>query len=323
MAQAPSTSKSKTLRWKSYAFMLLNTIVWAVAFILVKPAFEVTTPFRYLFYRYVIAVIVSLPILFHYLQRFKLTWKMVWNISWIETIGVLTLSFVYWGLNYTSAIEAGLLTSSLPIFIIFGGIWLLGEKEEGHEWQGLVIAALGTLLLTLIPLFTNQHQRLLEVSLLGNILILLHNLANMIYFPMIKKHYAHIPKLLATSLSFYIGLIFFFVLSLIEVGSFSELVSSARVDLSFSSVWVASGYMAIFGSIIGLTAYIKGQNGIEASEAALFWYLQPLIYLPLAVIILGEQLTVWHLIGLALTTAGVYLAERRVHRRPATIKSKP
>lgn len=307
----------KSRRLKSYGFLLINTVVWSLSFIIVKPAYEFTTPFRYLLYRYLFAILLSLPILLYYVQkRFKLTGRMLWNVLWIETIGTgIALSFVYWGLNYTSAIEANLLTSSMPIFIIFGGIWLLKEKQESHEWKGLALAALGTIILTLIPLLTGESNMVLRLSLFGNVLILIHNFANMFYFPMAKKYYTKIPKLLATSIGFYVGAIFFLVLSWIEAGSLGKLLTSAQLDLGHTSVWVASGYMALFGSIIGLTAYIKGQDGIEASEAALFNYLQPLIYLPLGVIVLQENLSLWHILGLLLTTTGVYLAEKRVSRR--------
>lgn len=308
---------AKQSRLTSYGFMLVNTVVWAAAFIIVKPAFEVTTPFRFLFYRYFLAVLASAPFILYYLhQRYRITWQMLFTVGWIELIGTgLALALVYWGLNYTTAIEANLLTSSLPIFIIFGGIWLLKEKQEGHELKGLIIAATGTLVLTLIPVITGEQNTILRLSLLGNLLILAHNLANAVYFPMAKKHYAKFPKLLVSSISFYIGLLVFGLLSLLEAGSVAALISTAQLDLSYNSVVWAAAYMALFGSIIGYTAYIKGQNGIEASEAALFWYLQPLIYLPLGVIILGEQLTIWHIIGLVLTTTGVYVAEKRISKQ--------
>lgn len=308
-------------RLQSYGFLLINTVVWSIAFIVVKPAFDVTTPFRYLFYRFVIAGVLAVPIILYYLKKkYHITWRLLWNVTWIEFIGTgLALSFVYWGLNYTTAIEANLLTSSLPIFVILGGMWLLKEKQEGHEWYGLALAAVGTLVLVLVPYLTGEHNSVLRLSLLGNLFILAHNFSNMVYFPMAKKYYKRVPKLLATSIGFYVGLLFFFILSWWEAGSLELLRIAAFTDLSFSSVWVASGYMAIFGSIIGLTAYIKGQDGIEASEAVLFWYLQPLIYLPLGVIILGETLTIWHIIGLVLTTTGVYIAEKR-KASPATVK---
>ena len=69
--------------------------------------------------------------------------------------------------------------------------------------------------------------------------------------------------------------------------------------------------MGILGSPIAVSLYLYGQDKIEASEATLFSYLQPLIYIPLAVFWLGEKIIPAQLIGLAIIAAGVYLAERR------------
>ena len=77
-------------------------------------------------------------------------------------------------------------------------------------------------------------------------------------------------------------------------------------------VLLAVLYMSLFGSIIGLTAYIKGQDGMEASEASLFTYLQPLVYIPLSVLWLHEQLTLTMLVAMVLIGIGVYSAEKRV-----------
>jgi drug/metabolite transporter (DMT)-like permease len=79
--------------------------------------------------------------------------------------------------------------------------------------------------------------------------------------------------------------------------------------------------MATFGSIIGLTAYFAGQARMEASEAGLFTYLQPLVYIPLAWFWLGERATWPMLVAVLCVIAGVGAAElprrpfgRRVHR---------
>jgi drug/metabolite transporter (DMT)-like permease len=69
--------------------------------------------------------------------------------------------------------------------------------------------------------------------------------------------------------------------------------------------------MAIPGSVIGLISYIEGQDRIEASEASLFVYLQPLIYLPLGLILLQEKIFTQQLVGLGLILLGVIVAEKR------------
>lgn len=296
-------------RWLSYTYLLINTICWGAALIIVKPAFEVTTPFRFLMYRYALALPLSLPLLLTYKKH--LTFRNIKTISSIELVGTtLSLGLLYAGLSKTSAIEASFLTTTTPIFVVLAGVLLLKEKQEKRETLGLLIAFMGTVALTVVP--TLQQNIIMSTpSLLGNLLIIGQNTATAIYFILAKRWYKHLPKLFVTTFSFVIGLVSFFILSLIEAGSLQQLLSLIAYDLQHTAVLWASFYMAVFGSIIGLTAYIKGQDGIEASEASLFWYLQPLVFIPLGMILLDETISLSQLIALATILIGVLIAERR------------
>lgn len=296
----------------SYFWMMINTIVWGAAFIAVKPAFEVITPIRFLLYRYIVAVLISLPILWHYRKKIKNIIPKIPALIGIELLGTsLALLLIYLGLEKTTAIEANLITTTLPLFITIGGVLFLKEKEQKNEAIGLIISLIGTVLLISIPLFSNG-QNLQTISLTGNILILLGIIVDMAYYLLAKKYYKKQPMFLITTLSFYVGLLTFLPLALAETNfSISQLTQQVILDIQHPSVWIASIYMALFGSIIGLTAYYKGQDGIEASEASLFTYLQPFVAVPLGILFLNETISLMQLLALGLIFAGVYVAERR------------
>ncbi|NCN87664.1 MAG: EamA family transporter [Candidatus Pacebacteria bacterium] len=313
-------AKKRNSRLQSYFFLLINTIVWGAALIVVKPALEYTTPFRYMLYRYLIATIAAIPIILLILKNIskkQLKKVKLKQIILLEALGSgLALAALYSGLKFTSALEANLLTTTVPIFVTLGGIFLLKEKQERNEWIGLIIAFIGTLILTLAPIFSLNGQ-FTQFSIWGNLLILLHNIINLFYFPLAKRVYQGAPKLLISGISFYIGLVFFIPLVMFELGSPNPmtLINTMISELQNFSVLWAAFYMAIFGSIIGLTAYIKGQEGIEASEASLFWYLQPLIYIPLGYIMLNEKINTIQVVSLLVIFIGVFIAEKRNSRK--------
>jgi drug/metabolite transporter (DMT)-like permease len=314
----------KPARWKSYSFLLLNTLVWGLSFIAVKPALEFTTPFRYLMYRFILASLLCLPIIWFYLrQGHRVTVTQILKIAGIEVIGtIFCLGVLYLGLRQTTALEANLISSASPLFVTLGGIWILKEREEKHEWLGLALALSGTLLLIVLPLFQSMGG-LRHVSVLGNLLILSSLIGNMVYIPLAKRYYAGIPKLFGTSIGFLVGAVSFSLISLTEMsGSLTQLWQIARIETQIPEVQTASIYMAVFGSIIGLTALIKGQDGIEVSEATLFGYLSPLVYLPLGYLILKEAPTPIQILGLSLTLVGVWIAEQRIRRRPRKSSKK-
>ncbi|MCD8484819.1 DMT family transporter [Candidatus Woesebacteria bacterium] len=119
------------------------------------------------------------------------------------------------------------------------------------------------------------------------------------------------------------GIVSFVALSMWNLGiSLPALWNTAVFELSQVGVLIPALYMAVFGSIIGLTAYIWGQDGIEASEASLFTYLQPIVSIPIATLFLNERVTWPMLLAVVIIALGVMVGEmrwkqlRRKKRRP-------
>lgn len=310
------TRRSKTTRKWAIIFMLLNTFAWGAALPIVKPGFAVTTPFFFLLERFFLAGVLTLPLLIWYLVKQPQLRTHLPRILGLEILGTtIALGLLYSGLALTSALEASLLTSTTPLFTTLGGIWFLHEKQERHEWFGLILAFVGTLLLVAEPLMSGGWNSA-TFSLTGNILIFLQNMAIAAYYLLAKRWYKNTPKFFATSVSFWVGVVSFGILSWLEVErSWSAFSDALLRDASSPAVWLGVIYMATFGSILGLTAYIKGQDGMEASEASVFTYLQPIVAIPLAWILLREQVNVFIVISLLLIFVGVFVAEIRWKKR--------
>jgi DME family drug/metabolite transporter len=67
--------------------------------------------------------------------------------------------------------------------------------------------------------------------------------------------------------------------------------------------------MALISGALGYFLFSLGQKSIEASEATVFSYIKPIFAVPLAVIWLGEKITVPFIIGSIIITLGVAVAE--------------
>lgn len=308
-----------TLRQRSILFLLINTVVWGAALPISKSAVEAAQPVHFLFSRYVLAALFSWPLLLYYWPKIKHRWQVIGKIVALELLGTtVALGLLYEGLSRTSSIEASLITTTVPIFVVVGGILFLREKQEKHEWFGLALAFGGTLMLALEPLLTGRTQSS-EFSFLGNLLVIGQNITISAYYLLAKKLYVGIPKFFITAVSFYVGILSFGALSMWKLGlSVSPFLSLTRELWNTPAFFWPSLYMAIGGSIIGLTMYIWGQEGMEASEASLFTYLQPLVYLPMGIIFLGEGITFWLTIAVLLIACGVFVSERRGKKRRQT-----
>ena len=313
--------------------MLINVLCWGAAMPISKFAVDHTSAYHFLFFRFGLAALLTIPILGWYLWKLKPRWRQVLTVLALELIGTsLSLGTLYLGLTRTTALEASFLVTTIPVFVTLGGIWWLKESEEKHEWIGLILALAGTLVLVFEPVLSGRSQ-MSSFSVGGNLLILFSNIATAAYYLLAKKYYQSLPKLFVSPLSFWVGAITFLLLSWWQLGgnfnldSFSLMLGQFQGDLSQPLVLWPSLYMAIFGSVVGLTAYIAGQNLIEASEASVFFYLEPLVYIPLSIGLHGERVSSLMILAVGVIAVGVFLTEWRglssAKRKAASRKKKP
>jgi drug/metabolite transporter (DMT)-like permease len=300
-------------RLKAYAALIANVIIWGAALPIVKPALETLSPFAFLFYRYAIASLIMIPVFIWFWPKFKQLnlkqWAIIGAIEFLQ-LGV-GLSFLYVGLEYTSALSAALIGSTSPILVVIGGIIFLKEHQEKREWVGLGISVIGTLLVILGPFLAGGSNG--QISHFGNLMVVLYVISWMAYSLLAKKYFADIDKLVIASVSCIVGLMSFALISplLTPLPSFTSFITSGYPFL-------ATVYMGTLGSSVAIGLFLYGQSKIEASEAALFTYLQPLIYIPLSVWWLGDHILPLQIIGLTCISAGVFIAEKRKRFKPAS-----
>lgn len=295
-------------RLAAYLMLVGNAFLWGVAFPIIKLGFlNGLAPLTFLLARFFFAVIFSLPIGIIAIKKNPPTFKQLTTIVLLELLGtVATLSLLYIGLNHTTSIEATLIAVTWPIFVTIGGVFFFKEKEEKNELIGLSIAIIGTILLVIEPILRKGFSG----ALLGNILIFLQNISMAAYLLLAKKHYKKLNKWVTTHISFWLAFLVFAAYSLFAGHSPITQITTLFTQ-SARSPLIASLYMGIFGSVIGLTLYLKGQEKIEASEASLFTYLQPLFAVPTAYLLLSEHIKPLEITAILIIILGVYLAEKR------------
>ncbi len=285
-------------RFQAYIFLLLNAALWGFGAPIIKHSLEFTTPALFLLFRFIFASLLFLPVFL--IHRHRASYKKM-NPRHLLLLallgGPLTLLPFYYGINVTTAIEASILESISPIFIVAGGVLLLHEKLKKAETIGVVLAILGTLILALEPLLSGQGLNTLSVQ--GNILILISDVIWAAFLIFSKKD--HTDPITISFASFVISIPFFIIMAVAEKSGFTVDPRAIPGIL----------YMAVGGSIIAFWAYQEGQKRIEASEAAIFSYLKPAFAIPLAILWLREPFSLVTGIATAVIILGVYLSEKR------------
>lgn len=295
-------------RNKAYSALLLNAIIWGCAFPIVKPVFEFISPMQYLYFRFLVAGLLSLPIFLYYYFKIHPKLSYLLKVLLIETCGTaFPLLILYEGLSRTSALEASLIGATGPIFVVLGGVWYLGERESKREWQGLALSLFGSLILVIAPMFGVGIDT--PISTVGNLYILGYNLLYAIYAIIAKKFYKTRPPLYLGSLTYlFTALIYGSIL--MYQGQLAPVFEHLRIwdwRIIFPIL-----YMAIPGGILAFALYLYAQSKIEVSEANLFTYLNGVVAIPAAYFLLGEKPSLITIFAIILIAYGVYRAEQKI-----------
>lgn len=301
-------------RAKAYFLLLINTFFFGAALPIVKWGAPDLSPAVFLFYRLTFVAVVTLPLLVWLWPHLRRNTTWVWRALLIELLGTtIGLGLIYVALQISTAVEVSILLTAGPVFLTFSGMIFLKEKVERHEWVGLVFSALGVLLLGLIPIINNQWQFSLTASILATILIFFYHLFNTAYYTLAKPVYKKINTLFVPIASSWVGIVTFggYLLFFAHEGSVASLWTHAIQDFGQIPILITLLFMSIGTTIIGWTAYIKAQELIEISEAGLFTYLQPAVYIPLGAVLLGERVSSLQVVALLLIIVGVVTAGRR------------
>ena len=97
---------------------------------------------------------------------------------------------------------------------------------------------------------------------------------------------------------------------------FSAWEFSTGAVLKFDALTLATlAYVLIFPSTLAYLFYNRGVALIGPNRSAPFFHLVPVFGSAMAILLLGEQLRLFHLIGYALVLAGVIIASRQASAR--------
>lgn len=288
----------------AYSLLLITSVIWGFAGPVLKYSFTYISPFEFLFWRFLVACIVTLPIMLWYYKKHPLKSH---DFAKLAVLGflctTLNLSLLLWGLSKTTVIEATLIGSLTPLFVVIASSVYLKEKLTKKMQLGLCLALAGSTLAIFQPLV--QGDALFN-SFAGNILIFFGGLAWVAFVLLSKKwEHADLKPFHIVSFSFFIGLVSFFLLTVYQQGSS---ISLAEIP---SQVWLPLIYMAVFSSLIAYTAYEIALSKINASQADMFGYLSAVWAIPLAIFWLKEEFSLVSLVSMALIVSGIVIAEYR------------
>ena len=211
------------------------------------------------------------------------------------------------GLSLTTAINATLLSTTIPVFTLLVGVVLGTDRATLRRLLGIALAAAGVLYLV-----GPGRAQFSSATRIGDLLIVSNSLCYGAYIAVSKDLMKRYNALSVITWIFVAGCVV-----TVPAGA----VSLAHISLGSISwrVWLAILYIIVLP-----TAGAYYLNGwalarVPPSTVAVYVYLQPLIAFVVAPIILGESLSVRAVIASLLIFAGVLVVTRRRSAKQATV----
>jgi drug/metabolite transporter (DMT)-like permease len=295
------------MKRKNIAKLTSIMLIWAASWIFIKFSLKEIPPFSLAFLRFLIAspVIILIALTTKKRKReeeMKISLKEIPIYSVLALTGVTLLYIVeFFGLEYTTAINASILINLSVIFIALFAFFFFKEKLKKKESLGIIIAFIGTF-------FIISHGSFLkfmnEKTFLGDMLFIFSAILWTIYSILGKKFLEKKDPLIVTTYTFILGTIFLFPFALYD--NFLSYIP----EISFFG-WLSIFFLAIFCSVIAYVVWFQAMKEEKAYKVAVFIYLIPLFTAILANVFLKEEITPFIVLGGALVIYGVYLTESR------------
>ena len=288
------------------AFLLLAaaSLFWSGNWIAGRALREAFDPVTLNFWRWAVATLVLAPFA---LPGLRGKWGEVRRRAGI----LLALAFtgvalfqclVYLGLRSTPAVNAVLLNSSFPMFMLLCSWVMERERASRRQVLGMLISLAGILII----ICRGDPAALLHLQLnAGDAWILLAMPVWGVYSVLLKRRPAELDGL---QLLFVISLAG--TLMLVPGALIAGLVTtSVRMPTAPEALGVL--YMAIFASVLAYVCWNRGVAVVGANAAGFTVHLLPAFGTVLAILFLGESFAGFHAAGIATILAGVLLATWR------------
>jgi drug/metabolite transporter (DMT)-like permease len=286
----PPTPQSPNL--KAYLLLLFGLFAIGFSAIFVRSADAPGTISG--FYRMGIgSAVVALPFLNHIRKRgFRLSRPGVILAVLAGLFFGSDLAFWTTGITLSGAAKPTLMANTAPIWVGLGSALLFKERQNRLFWVGLIVAMVGA------ALILGQDLSLAGEAGLGTFLGLLAAFFYGGYYLLTQRGRIHLDTLTFFGISSASSAVMLFLLNVGLGRPFTGYDTPTYLNfLALGTVVQVAGWLAI--------NYAQGY--LPASIVAPTLLGQPVVTAILAVILLGEQFTSWHIAGAVVVLGGVYL----------------
>lgn len=287
-----------------YLLLILTTLFWSGNFVLSRGMHAALPPMALSFWRWSVALLILLLLAHRHLRaQHRLIGehrRFIFLQSLLGVTGFNTL--LYLAMQHTTAINAVLVNSCIPVLIVVFSWLLYRETMRLRQCCGVLVSLAGVVLI----MAKGEVATLLQVSFnQGDLLVLAAAVVWALYSSNLKRYPQGLHPLAYLTAINIVGLLGILPLYLLELSS------GKTFTLNLASV-VTILYVAIFASVLAFIFWNRAIRTIGANKAGPFVHLMPVFSTILAVLFLDETLAWHHAQGIALIFGGILMTTFRV-----------
>ena len=296
-------NKTQKNLFPAYLELTFAAVAWGISFIATKAAVAEVPPPVVVWLRFTIGLVILLVFI---LSRGLLKLPTFKDGVYFALLGFIGITFHQWlqstGLVTSQASTTSWIVSTAPIFIALLAWIFLHEKLGLIAVTGICLATLGVLLVVTKSIFSGMFTGNIGTS--GDLLVLI-SAPNWAVFSVLSR--SALKKFPALFVLFYV-MLFGWIFSSIRFLSINGWTFLHQISYAG---WLAIGFLGIGCTALAYIFWYDGLQAITASQAGVFLYIEPLVSLVAAALILGETVTLPALFGGSLILLGVWLVNRQ------------
>lgn len=290
---------------KGYIALATTCIVWGTTWVASKIGVQQIPALQMAAIRQLLA---GLCFVCFFLFYKKLKLPTVAQFKWIAVMAVLMFVFANglstWSLKYIPTGLSALIGALYPLSVVIIERVFFGARNMTIlTFIGLFLGLSGVA----IVFYESAFDNLSSGFLIGLGLSIFAMLSWSVGTIFLSRNKANINPYYGTGWQMLVSSLMLFILS-----------ETTQPTVAFTSIsldaWLVIVYLVVFGSIVAFAAFIYSMKVLPAALSSLYAYVNPLVAMMVAGLLLNEKLTINILWGAIVTLLGVYLVNFSIKR---------
>jgi len=298
MNSSARRAEGDSARRLGWFVLIIPPLFWAGNFIVGRAARGEVPSMMLAFARHLVALVCLLPFGWAAMRRdLRRYWEHRWQLMRVSLAGMVTFNLlVYAGLHATTASNAQLMNSTIPVLIVLLDAVLHRQRLGIMQIFGLSLSCAGVLTIIL----HGDFARLLALQFSQGDLMVLGAMASFALFSVwLRSFPADMDRLGLLGAQLAIA-----VVVLLPLLGWEYAIGGARATWNAATV-AAMLYVGIAASLLANLLYMFGIARVGPARAGMFIHLVPLYGAAMSIALLGEHLQIYHAIGMAAIMTGL------------------